>query len=274
MASVVKFEHDVVLVELRHNHREIKNNSNQDIDPARSVSGNYSLTPYIDIPKTEYYQNREYIRKQEYKFYKNRKSELYCYGRKDVKTLCSWVITCPKEIIIQEEKDRFFRETSNFLIERYGIENTVSVTVHADEGRAVVKDGETQFVGRDHLHFCFIPAVKIDHEQISKKKKHIKAMDDFDEKISANDRINRTELRRFHPELQEYLSDKGIKCKIYDPDKSKSINLTVSQLKELSDRGIVVDKSITVDDLIDYVKTKDIEMERVREMECELDIEL
>lgn len=134
MASVEKFAQStgVIVNQLRHIERTIKNPSNEDIDFAESGK-NYSLIPDRGISS--------------YSYYKKRKAELYCYNRADVKTMAGWIVTAPRDLP-EEEQDNFFQKTYNFLCERYGGEkNVVQAVVHKDES------------GQPHLHFCFIPVV-------------------------------------------------------------------------------------------------------------------
>ena len=111
-------------------------------------------------------------------FVKQRCSEVYCLKRKDVNVMCSWVVTMPKDLPEHLEQD-FFKATYKFLADRYGGEqNVVSAYVHKDEVTP-------------HLHFAFVPVT------FDKKKDRYK--------VSAKEVINKTELQRFHKELQEYL---------------------------------------------------------------------
>ena len=221
MGSVKKFTHGAVVNQLRHCNREIKNDKNPDIDSNRTYL-NYSLTPDRNM--------------SEYDYYKERKSELYCYNRSDVKTMAGWIITAPQELKSKEEEDEFFKTTYQFLENRYGKENVVSATVHYDEGKMekckdrwgeYIKDenGEIKrelVLGRPHLHFNFIPVVK------DNNPKHIQS-----EKICANDRLNRTELQHFHTDLQKYLEQNGITAKVLNgKTKAQGRNYTVEELKE------------------------------------------
>lgn len=172
MASVKKFPAAAVSAQLRHNERLIAHPSNQDIDLSRSEL-NYSLLPPRDISSYDYFLQR--------------KEELYCYNRDDVKVLASWVVTAPADLA-QEQEDLFFETVTSFLLERYGPENAIQAIVHYDEG------------GRPHLHYTFIP--------VTEDLKH------GGEKICANDVINPQELRSFHPALQKYLDEAGIDCHV------------------------------------------------------------
>lgn len=172
MACIEKFTMAAISAQLRHNSRSIANPSNTDIDPERSHL-NVSLLPPRSI--------------SDYDYFLQRKAELYCYNRKDLKVAAGWIVTAPADLR-QDQETQFFQATSAFLQERYGRENCIQSIVHYDEG------------GRPHLHYVFIPAVP--------DPKH------GGEKICSNDVINLQELRCFHPALQKHLTDAGIKCSV------------------------------------------------------------
>ena len=224
MAHVEKFKESAVVNQIRHCKRNIKNNRNKDIDPSRTHL-NYSLTPDRGMG--------------EYSYYKKRKSELYCYGRKDLNTMAGWIVTAPKELKDRDKEYAFFHEVYKFLEERYGQENVICAEVHYDEGKMKeVKDrwgskaGEKEgtvrkelVLGRPHLHFIFIPVVP------DKNAKHIAR--GYTEKICCNDVLNRTELRRFHSDLEKHLKENGISVKIQTGiTKAHGRNYTVEELKE------------------------------------------
>lgn len=189
MAKVEKHTHAKANLIFRHNAREIQNPKNTDIDPARSHL-NYSF----EIERG----------RSDYEIYKKRLSELYVYGRKDVKTLCSWVVTAPADLP-QEEHKQFFIECCKFLVNRYGMKNVVQAKVHRDEATP-------------HLHFCFIPALA--------DKKH------GGEKVCANDILTKNELRKFHPDLQKHLNAAGINAKVHTGvTAAQGGNRTIQQLK-------------------------------------------
>ena len=112
----------------------------------------------------------------DYDYFQERLSQLYVYGRNDVKVMAGWVVTAPQDLE-QEQYDDFFLAVYDFLENRYGEENVIQAVVHDDEG------------GQPHLHFCFIPVVE--------DKKH-----EEEYKVCANDVLDRRELRNFHPDLR------------------------------------------------------------------------
>lgn len=260
----------------RHAHRLIQNDKNTDIDIERTQKNNLCITPYIkevngkicDITKVDidtgdvvtpitrdnYFEHRAEIQKLEYQHYKDRKSELYCYNRKDVNTMVNVVVTLPKELTSENDIDLFFDKTVSFISERYGSENLISAVRHADEKE----------IGREHIHVSFIPACEIDHEKLIAKKNHVKAMEDYKEKISANDVITKRDIQTVHRDFQKYIDDAGLKCKVVTKleGSGKSINLSVEQLKEITNKtGITIDKPITIDDFVEMVtRNREIEI--------------
>lgn len=200
MAHVKKFTHGAVENQIKHCKRLLENDSNGDIDPSRTPY-NYTLTPEREV--------------SEYEYYLQRKSELYCYNRSDIKTMAGWIVTAPEACKTEEEIKTFFQNVYNFLENRYGKENVVCAEVHFDEGKKesvkrfgeLVRDENGKVVqvlklGRPHLHFEFIPVTE------EKKELHIKR--GFKEKINASQVINRLELERFHDSLRKYLKANNV----------------------------------------------------------------
>lgn len=192
MASVVKFTVGAVYNQLRHNLRQIAHSGNPDIDPAR-LRQDYVLSPDRGMSDYDYFQERL--------------SQLYVYGRDDVKVMAGWVVTAPQDLE-QEQYDDFFLAVYDFLENRYGEENVVQAVVHDDEG------------GQPHLHFCFVPVVE--------DKKHEEGY-----KVCANDVLDRRELRNFHPDLQRYLDEHGLEDAhvMTGVTRAQGGNRTVAELK-------------------------------------------
>ena len=192
MASVKKFAENEVQHQLRHNQRTIKHSSNHEIDPER-LEQDYVLSPDRGMTEYDYFQQR--------------KSELYCYNRSDMKVMAGWIVTAPQDLD-RERYDDFFCTTYDFLASRYGEENVVQAIVHDDEG------------GQPHLHFCFVP--------VTEDPKHEQGY-----KICANDVLDRRELRNFHSDLQRYLNNHGLEDAhvMTGVTKRQGGNRTVAQLK-------------------------------------------
>jgi len=134
---------------------------NQDINTSKSHE-NYNLAPDRGTRQIDYIQNRL--------------NEVHVLKRKDVNVMCSWVITAPKELPPEHQKE-FFERSYNFLKNRYDPEekNVISAYVHMDETTP-------------HMHYAFVP-VKYDE----KKNR---------EKVSAKDVLTKNELQKFHGDLQ------------------------------------------------------------------------
>lgn len=165
---------------------------NPDIDPVR-LRQDYVLSPDRGM--------------SDYDYFCERLSQLYVYGRDDVKVMAGWVVTAPQDLE-QEQYDDFFLAVYDFLENRYGEENVIQAVVHDDEG------------GQPHLHFCFVPVVE--------DKKHEEGY-----KVCANDVLDRRELRNFHPDLQRYLDEHGLEdaCVMTGVTRAQGGNRTVAELK-------------------------------------------
>lgn len=198
MASVTKFTEKAIRNQLRHNRREIANSRNKDIDPSR-VYKNYSLVDHG---------------MNDYDFYLQRKSEVHCHKRADVKTAAGWVVTAPKDLP-SNEYGAFFQAAHEFLCARYGERNCVQSIVHYDES------------GQPHLHWVFIP--------VCKDAKH-------GEKICAANVINKQDLRNFHGDLQRYLDAKGLHAKVKTGiTKAQGGNRTVREMKKDRERQQILE---------------------------------
>ena len=162
---VEKYRKDAAGHILRHYNRTAKNYSNKEIDKSRTVL-NYNLAPDREQTDVDYY--------------KNRLKEVKCLKRKDVNTLCDWIVTLPKGEFSDDEDKEFFRTAYEFMQKRYGEKNVISAWVHRDEG------------GQPHMHFCFIPV--LDAKGI--------------EKVCAKEVINKTELQKIHYEIDEVMKQR------------------------------------------------------------------
>lgn len=119
-------------------------------------------------------------------FVKKRCNEVKCLNRKDVNVMCSWVITAPKDLDLKQQK-KFFIESYKFLESRYGADNVISAYVHLDEVTP-------------HMHFSFVPVI------YDAKKDVLK--------VSAKQKISKSDLKSFHGDLQNHLDKVAIKCNI------------------------------------------------------------
>ena len=145
-------------------------------DPTRTY-GNQQ----IDTSKT-YLNYNLAIRNDDmtdFEFMKHRCEELNIFKRKDVNYMASWVVTLPQDF--KGELKDFFKESYNYLSNKYGEENVISSYIHLDETTP-------------HMHFCFVPTV------FDEKKQRLK--------VNAKECINKMELQTIHKKMQNYLESK------------------------------------------------------------------
>lgn len=148
-----------------HYDRSAQNISNENIDTERTKE-NYNLALNREISQVEFIQERT--------------REVQCMNRKDVNVMCSWLVTAPKDLPAEDNR-QFFEESYKFLSARYGGEqNVVSAYVHMDEKQP-------------HLHFAFVPVV------MDKKKN--------EPKVSAKEAVTRKDLQTFHDDLDLHLAN-------------------------------------------------------------------
>ncbi len=252
MASTKKFTHDAMSSQNGHIDREHDRPRNPDIDPKRTHL-NYSFPTIHDDQKP-------------FEYYKNRIDEVYMYGRgtkrdKAAITGCGWIVTLPQELYGMPEKEKaFFHGVYNFIANRYGEENILNNSIHYDEG------------GLPHIHVIFSPittlnpdmvqyktrrtkqAVKLPsgryeylHIHVDKSGKSVDEQDPttwvklnnydrkteyYEEKVDAASVLNLIELKYFHPDLQQYLTDHGIEGKVITG--KTGTNFTVKEMKDFT----------------------------------------
>lgn len=254
MASVDKFTHDAMANMLRHNKRMTSEPSNVDIDPVRS-----HLNFSFDL---------DHGGLSDYQYYKHLIDSKYIYGRNSKRedsavTGCGWVVTAPREIcgdpVMETE---FFRGVFNFVCDRYGKENIINNAVHYDES------------GAPHIHIVFCPVTGLDHDRVHFKtvktkealrldsgryefrykfkfdengqkiplRNYSRMSDYYNEKISANDVLNKIELKNFHYDLQRYLDANGIEGRVIT-GKTGGASFSVKELKEFTEKtGLRLDR--------------------------------
>ena len=121
-------------------------------------------------------------------------ADIIAYG-KGKESCPNFPQTCPKTECWTDFADGFDAVSYTHL----------QAIVHNDEG------------GQPHMHFLFIPATS--------DQKH------GGEKICANDVLNKTELRNFHPALQKWLIDHDVQANILTGiTKAQGGNRTVQEL--------------------------------------------
>ena len=260
MASTKKFTHAAMSDQNAHIDREHEHPRNADIDPDRTHL-NYSFS-------------MDHNGLSPFQYYKNRIGEVYMYGRgsqreKDAITGCGWIVTLPSELYGNAEKEKaFFQGVFQFISDRYGRENIINNSIHYDEG------------GLPHIHVIFSPVTKLDHDMVQYKTKrtkqavkmesgrweykyiHVnkngrpvdennpetwvklnnysKMSDYYDEKVDCNSVLNPIELKHFHSDLQQYLTDRGIEGKVVTG--KTGTNFSVKELKDFTKKtGLRID---------------------------------
>lgn len=185
----------------------------------------------IDTEKSDQNYNLHQSDKTQLDLYHDRLSQVKCLNRKDVNTMCSWVITVPEEIKNNPEKQKeFFKNTYDFLNNRYGKENCISAHVHMDEVTP-------------HMHYSFIPV-------IFDAKKNI-------EKVSAKEVINLQDLKTFHPDLQNYLQQQmQMQLSIITEETKEQGNKSIKELQAETNRQLTEQRAIASNLSIENEKTK------------------
>lgn len=213
---------------VEHNGRTDKtrphSHSNEDIDPTRSHL-NYDLIERENgISATAFFNKQIAEIKKAYQE-KNGKAL-----RKDAVTLCSWVVTLPKDFTGNEQG--FFKNAVEFFKERYPECIPVTATVHKDETSP-------------HLHYSFIPIQ--------------------DGRLCAKDLETKKSMRTVHQEMQEHLEQAlGCVCHILTGT-TDSGNKTIHQLKakDLFEKNLELeDKNIKLEEKNVELEEKNAELER------------
>lgn len=208
MAHVEKFTRAGCAQLFAHyERREGRRYGNQEIDRDKSYL-NFNLAPCRNLSQNDYLQKRL--------------NEVRVLNRKDVKVMCDWVVTLPKEMKGErpDYQEVFFRHAYDFLEGKYGQENVISAYVHMDETTP-------------HMHFSFIP--------VTRDKKR------GDLKVSAKEVLTRKELQAFHSELQLWMRERmGRELSILN-DATANGNKTVAELKlaeKIRERELEIEKAV------------------------------
>ena len=194
MAHIEKFKATQVVGVLEHNGRTDStrphNHSNEDIDPSRTKY-NYELH---DTDGTAYER------------FKARMEQVHCMKRDDVTVLDSLIVTLPKNVAPEDERD-FFECCYQFACQEYGQKNIVNATVHNDETSP-------------HIHIGFIPVVE-------GKKRNGEPI----EKVNHSSLINKLYLSTLHSRLSDYIKEHlGYEAAILNGATANG-NKTVQELK-------------------------------------------
>ena len=132
----------------------------------------------------------------EYAKSRTRGKDIRRLNRSDVKDVCSWVVTMPRDLCHeavdsdgneyyqpnnQQECKDFFKYAYEFFAERHGEDNVISANVHMDENVP-------------HMHFIFTPVVPDpEHDGL---------------KVCAKEALHGCYGAKFQIELQDYISEK------------------------------------------------------------------
>lgn len=176
MASVYKISIQKAICQLRHNTRQL---------PEKRPSFDSRLSGKNEI----LYYNGQGVcpisQEAVEDTYKKRVQGAELSRRKDLNTLCEWVVTLPQNVPPSKE-NAFFFAAQQFIADRYGADNFVAAFVHRDEPTA-----------RPHIHIDFVPCVvklAVDEE----KKKTLRLARDkeiVELKSTAADTMTVSELR-------------------------------------------------------------------------------
>lgn len=206
MAHVQKIKRNGVIGLVIHcERREGCELSNKDIDTSRTHL-NYNLAKDIQPLKPEV-------------FLKQRINEVKHINRDDIVYMADWIITIPKDVP-NEDTERFFDFTFQFLKEKYGSQNVVSAWVHNDESTP-------------HIHFSFIPVITIDGV----------------ERLNCKKIITKTALKQFHPELASYLEQRLGYMPSIQNDATINGNRIIKELKNQEDISLQKAKEVIRDNI-------------------------
>lgn len=241
MADMSKLKDNDVIYHLRHVLRDFpagKAPKNPDYDATLSEKNTYFMR------RGNAAETNAYRKKLE--------QEIFTYKRKNYVHAVSVCVQCPTDCP-EAERDRFFQESYNFLVSQLpmGERCVLSAAVHRDE-RKYTNDGV--LISKDHMHFVYVP--------VAKSTKH----EGYSWKLCGKEFTDLKAMKRFHPAFQKYLTEKGVHATVYRKKEGdgRSIPLTIDELKTLTDTtGIVLDRALTVDKLMELVKENEVLKERL-----------
>lgn len=150
------------------------------------------------------------------------RDDVYCSPRKDVKVLCSCVVSAPDNLP-EDRQDEFFYKTALFLNARFENCPCVSAWVHIDE------------LGKNHIHYSFV-ALKYDH----RKERY---------KVCPKEVITRENLKTLHQDFKAYIDkEMGLDLSILNGATANG-NLSIQQLKSKSLNKEITQKKEEVEKL-------------------------
>lgn len=260
--ELTKYTSNEIMAHIKHDLRQLpsgKTYGNESVDKNLSVL-NYSLVDRGGSPTAVN------------NYRKNFEKNIFKYNRKNLIHAVELVIQCPNDCP-REQHDAFFQTAFHWYCDNYlpaGEECVFVAEVHRDEHKFVTvrENGQliTKDISKEHMHIAFVPVIPAG-------SKH----PDYKYRLNADALTKRAILKSMHPSLQKALNDAGIQATVFQKkeDDSKTIPLSVQQLKAITDRtGIVLDQSFTIDNLIDILEEnislkKELELTKNKDMELE-----
>ena len=169
MAHVEKYLKNQLGNMLAHYERS-RHGANEHIDAERTCN-NYNLAPDRGPLLDWVHKRLEGVKVQQ---------------RDDVKYMCDWIVTVPKDLAANKHK-AFFEGVYDFCCQKYGEQNIISAYVHMDEATP-------------HMHLAWVPVVR----DVKKGR----------EKLSSKESLGGPkELRKFHADLQHDLEQR-LQCPV------------------------------------------------------------
>lgn len=233
--ELTKYKSNQILAHIKHDLRQLpdgKSYGNESVAPALTHL-NYSL---INRGKTATEINQ---------YRKNFEKNIFKYNRSNLVHAVELVIQCPEDCPT-DQHEAFFQTAFNWYCDTYlpaGKDCVFIAEVHKDEHKWIDTPTGKKDISKEHLHLAFVPV-------ISAGKKH----PNYQYRLNADALTKKAILRDMHPSLQKALDKAGIQATVYKKKnkngKSRTISLSVEELKEITDKtGIVIDHSLTVEEL-------------------------
>lgn len=260
ICHVQKFKANDVKGTQIHNQRESENSKNKDINKALTIL-NYDLHNEKHI---NYNRKVKEIIKEGYSVDKG--------IRKDAVVMTSTLITSDNEYFKKlplEDQAKFFKQTYEFLKEKYGEKNIVAATVHLDETTP-------------HMHLCSVPLTKegrLSAKIIFNRKSLLQLQSDlpkhlqnngFDvqrgeagsEKIHLNTqdfklKTKQEELKKGEVEFDKACNELNIKSKTLE-----NLTTNISELEQTNVKKSLIGSKITLQE-VDYSKIVDLAKKEV-----------
>lgn len=184
MAEIKKFKTSAAVAVFRHANRTPND-------------GHSHSNENIDLERTKFNYN---IKQGNVKEWRERLKNLFCLKRENTVTLAEAVVTLPKDVQSDDERD-FFQFCYEFFCDDFGDENVIYAIVHKDEVTP-------------HMHLGFIPVVQGALEStkagvpeaIEKWKKQHNGEVPY-ERVCAKEAITRGYLKKMHERLQACIDE-------------------------------------------------------------------